>query len=300
MSEAVRGEGAILFDGAGERVMAGEHPLEDLAPRDVVAAAISRRMAEAPGGVDDHVYLDATHLGERFYDRFPSITDACREIGLDPAVDRIPVAPAAHYACGGIRAGLDGRTALRGLYAVGEVSATGVHGANRLASNSLTESIVAGTWVGRDLAWEMPDRVPTDAVLDDPLGHPLLDPARLREVRAVMSRHVGVVRDALSLSSAAGALGAIAHHLGAVNGNGELATGDSDGGATSAVEPSRRSWEATNILTVATAMVAAASTRTESRGCHRRSDHPTSRPEWVRHLDVGLDVTGSISVKERS
>ena len=146
----------------------------------------------------------------------------------------------------------------------------------------------------------MPDRVPTDADLDDPLDHPLLDPARLREVRAVMSRHVGVVRDALSLSSAAGALGAIGHGLAAVNRVGESATDDSDSSTTSPVEPSRRSWEATNILTVATAMVAAASTRTESRGCHRRSDHPTSRPEWVRHLDVALDAIGSLSVKERS
>ena len=297
VSEAVRGEGAVLFDGAGERVMAGAHPLEDLAPRDVVAAAISRRMAEAPGGVDDHVYLDATHLGERFYERFPSITDACREIGLDPAVDRIPVAPAAHYACGGIRAGLDGRTGLRGLYAVGEVSATGVHGANRLASNSLTESIVSGTWVGRDLAWEMPDRVPMDVDLDGPLDLPLLDPARLREVRAVMSRHVGVVRDALSLSSAAGALGAIGRGMSRADASDAGAT---DAGETSRVEPSRRSWEATNMLTVASAMVAAASARTESRGCHRRSDHPTSRPEWVRHLDVGLDVVGSISLEDRT
>ena len=148
MSEAVRGEGAILYDAAGERVMAGVHPLEDLAPRDVVAAAISRRMAEAPAGVDDHVFLDATHMGERFYERFPSITEACREIGIDPAVDRIPVAPAEHYACGGIPADLDGVTALRGFYAVGEVTCTGVHGANRLASNSLTESVVAGTRVG--------------------------------------------------------------------------------------------------------------------------------------------------------
>ena len=110
VSEAVRGEGAILYDAAGERVMAGVHPLEDLAPRDVVAAAISDRMAEAPAGVDDHVYLDATHLGERFYARFPSITEACRAIGIDPARDRIPVAPAAHYACGGVPAGLDGTT----------------------------------------------------------------------------------------------------------------------------------------------------------------------------------------------
>ncbi len=272
VSEAVRGEGAILFDAAGERVMAGVHPLEDLAPRDVVAAAISRRMAEGAGGVDDHVYLDATHMGERFHQRFPSITEACREIGLDPAVDRIPVAPAAHYACGGIRAGLDGRTSLRGLYAVGEVSATGVHGANRLASNSLTESIVAGTWVGRDLAWEVPDRAPAVVDVDDPLGHLLLDESRVADVRTTMSRYVGVLRDDASLTAARVALDALA---------GEMSR---------TPQPSRRTWEATNILTVATAMVAAAQERTESRGCHRRSDHPDPRPEWLRHLDVSLDV----------
>ena len=136
--------------------MAGVHPQEDLAPRDVVAAAISRTMAEAPGGVDDHVYLDATSMGERFYERFPSITAACRSIGVDPARDRIPVAPAAHYACGGVPARLDGTTALPGSTPSGEVSCTGVHGANRLASNSLTESVVAGTRLGRDLAWELP------------------------------------------------------------------------------------------------------------------------------------------------
>jgi L-aspartate oxidase len=291
VSEAVRGEGAILFDGAGERVMVGVHPLEDLAPRDVVAAAISRRMAEAPGGIDDHVYLDATHMGARFHERFPSITEACREIGLDPAVDRIPVAPAAHYACGGIRAGLDGRTSLRGLYAVGEVSATGVHGANRLASNSLTESVVAGTWVGRDLAWELPDRVPIDVEVDDPLDHSLLDPARLREVRAVMSRHVGVLRDEMSLASATGALGSIARGMRSAK-----RTGDVD---DLPIEPSRRTWEGTNILTVATAVVAAARTRHESRGCHRRSDYPEPRAEWLRHLDVTLDATGALIVGDR-
>ena len=171
------------------------HPQEDLAPRDVVAAAISRRMAEAPGGVDDHVYLDATHMGERFYDRFPSITAACRAIGIDPARERIPVAPAAHYACGGVPARLDGTTAIAGLYAVGEVSCTGVHGANRLASNSLTESVVAGTRLGRDLAWELPDR-----------GRAATRPSVGRRRRrrrcagarcaSAMSRHVGVLRDA--------------------------------------------------------------------------------------------------------
>lgn len=287
VSEAVRGEGAILFDAAGERVMVGVHPQEDLAPRDVVSAAISQRMAEAPGGVDDHVYLDATHMGERFYERFPSITAACREIGLDPATDRIPVSPAAHYACGGIKADLDGHTSLRGLFAVGEVSSTGVHGANRLASNSLTESIVAGTRVGRDLAWELPDRVSVEPEFEDPMALPLLNPARLREVRAVMSRHVGVLRDELSLSSAAGALGAIVRDMSSVK---------SSSDERASVEPSRRSWEGTNLLTVAVAMVAAARARTESRGCHRRVDYPDTLDKWVTHLDVTLDSVGEICV----
>jgi L-aspartate oxidase len=283
VSEAVRGEGAILYDAAGERVMAGVHPQEDLAPRDVVSAAISARMAEAPGGVDDHVYLDATHMGERFYERFPTITAACREIGLDPATDRIPVAPAAHYSCGGITAGLDGVTSMPGLFAVGEVTSTGLHGANRLASNSLTESVVAGTRVGRDLAWELPEQVrlePDGADLpDDQLEHALLDPVRLRELKAAMSRHVGVMRSASSLAMAMGALGTLARS------------------ASIDVEPGRESWEATNLLTVASAIVSAALARTESRGCHRRSDYPDTDLDWVRHLEVVLDSSGAIDTR---
>jgi L-aspartate oxidase len=271
VSEAVRGEGAILYDAAGERVMAGVHPLEDLAPRDVVAAAISRRMAAASGGVDDHVYLDATSMGTRFYDRFPSITEACREIGIDPAVDRIPVAPAAHFACGGVPARLDGTTSLPGLFAVGEVACTGVHGANRLASNSLTEGVVTGTRLGRDLAWEVPDRV--DVVLDDVPGG-VLDAAFRTDIRAAMSRHVGVVRDDVTLAAATDVLTAVA--------------GKVDGTGT----PTREAWEATNALTVAAGVVAAATARTESRGCHRRADFPEPRDEWRRHLDVALGGDG--------
>ena len=278
VSEAVRGEGALLFDGAGERIMQGVHPQEDLAPRDVVSAAISARMAEAPGGVDDHVYLDATHMGARFAERFPTIFAACQEIGIDPAVDRIPVAPAAHYSGGGITAGLDGVTAMPGLFAVGEVASTGAHGANRLASNSLTESIVAGTSVGRDLAWELPDRVRVDPDHDDPLAHDLFDPVRLREVRAAMSRHVGVMRNESQLAMAMGAFGALART------------------ATPDVEPGRDSWEATNLLTMASAIVSAAMARTESRGCHRRSDHPDTEESWKRHLQVSLDAVGAIDV----
>jgi L-aspartate oxidase len=276
VSEAVRGEGAILYDAAGERIMKGVHPQEDLAPRDVVASAISRRMAEEAAGVDDHVFLDATHMGERFYERFPTITAACRQAGIDPAVDRIPVAPAAHYACGGVRADLDGHTELPGLYAVGEVACTGVHGANRLASNSLTEGVVAGTRVGRDLAWELPEEVSPDE--SDGVGLALVAPDQRAVIRAAMSRHVGVLRRPEGLAAAADLLATVAD------------------GASAEVAPSRTSWEASNILTVAAAVVAAASARTESRGCHRRTDYPELRDVWLTHLDVRLDARSAPSV----
>jgi L-aspartate oxidase len=276
VSEAVRGEGAILFDAAGERIMKGVHPQEDLAPRDVVASAISVRMAQGAGGVDDHVYLDATHMGERFYERFPTITAACREAGIDPARDRIPVAPAAHYACGGIRADLAGRTELPGLYAVGEVACTGVHGANRLASNSLTESVVSGTRVGRDLAWELLDEI----VVDEPdgVGMALVAGMQRSVIRKAMSRHVGVLRSPDGLVAAAEILARIAAD------------------ASAEVVPSRAAWEATNIVTVAAAVVAAATARTESRGCHRRVDFAEPRDVWLTHLDVRLDRRGAPAV----
>lgn len=282
ISEAVRGEGAVLYDGLGRRVMAGVHPLEDLAPRDVVAAAISRCLQRAPGGIGDHVFLDATGIGDRFPERFPSITAACRSIGIDPVRDRIPVAPAAHYACGGIAADLEGTTSLAGLYAVGEVSSTGVHGANRLASNSLTEGVVAGMSVGERLATCLPGPVTVDLGTEgrswfDPVDGPLMNPAWRLEVRSAMSSHVGVLRDLEGLDAAAYRLGSLASM------------------SSTAVTGSRRAWEATNVLTVASGVVAAARARTESRGCHRRSDWTEPRPEWVRHLDVAL-VEGEIVV----
>jgi L-aspartate oxidase len=266
ISEAVRGEGAILYDAAGARVMAGVHPLEDLAPRDVVAAAISQRMAEAPAGVDDHVFLDATHLGPRFADRFPSITAACRAAGIDPVTERIPVAPAAHYVCGGIRADLDGRTSVPGLYAVGEVACTGVHGANRLASNSLTESVVTGTRVGRALEWDLPERVEPAQL--DPVMAGLVTPSTAVALRSTMSRHVGVLRRPEGLETAGAVLAGLA------------------GAVAPDVEPSRRAFEASNLLTVAAAVVASATARTESRGCHRRTDEPGPRDVWLCHLRV--------------
>ena len=270
ISEAVRGEGAILFDAAGERIMQGVHPQEDLAPRDVVAAAISRRMAQAPAGVDDHVFLDATSIGEHFVERFPFITKSCLTVGIDPRADRIPVAPAAHYTCGGIVSNLDGTTEVDGLFAVGEVAYTGVHGANRLASNSLTESLVVGTRVGRNLAWQLPKRVAVDESAHDN-GVGLIDDTSRATVRTTMSKHVGVLRKPEGLQTAIDTLAEVA------------------GQSSSDVVATRRNFEATNILMVATAVAATALARTESRGCHRRTDTPDQRDVWKRHLSVSID-----------
>jgi L-aspartate oxidase len=264
ISEAVRGEGAILIDGAGQRVMEGAHPLGDLAPRDVVAAAISQRMAEAPGGIDDHVFLDATAMGEEFESRFPSITASCRSFGIEPSRDPIPVAPAAHYFCGGIVADLDGITSLPGLFAVGEVACTGVHGANRLASNSLTEGVVAGTRVGRALSWMLAEKCPPVEIH----GAALLDGGSRAILRSTMSRNVGVLRRPEGLAAAREVIDDLA-----ANTNVD-------------VVPSIESFEATNLLTVAAAVVGAAEIRTESRGCHRRTDCPEPRDEWRRHVSI--------------
>lgn len=278
ISEAVRGEGAVLRDVEGRRIMPGVHPLEDMAPRDVVAAAISRRMAESTGPGRDHVMLDATHLGSRFAERFPTITAACLADGIDPATDWIPVAPAAHYSCGGVVADLDGRTALPGLYAVGEVACTGLHGANRLASNSLTESVVAGTRVGRGLAAALPPRV---MPLPLPAAGELLVPADRAPLRAAMSRHVGVMRTPEGLAEARATVDGLTGDLSAVT------------------PPCQDAWEATNLLTVAAALVAAASAREESRGCHRRTDWTDPRPEWAHHLDVRLTGDGLVVADSR-
>jgi L-aspartate oxidase len=278
VSEAVRGEGAVLFDGLGRRVMAGVHPREDLAPRDVVAAAISHAMASAPGGVGDHVFLDATHMGERFYGRFPSISAACRRVGIDPARDRIPVAPAAHYACGGVIADLDGVTELPRLFVVGEAACTGVHGANRLASNSVTEGIVAGTRLGEALAAALPDRVELDVSFDRPVDAPLWNPAQRVELRAVMSSQLGVMRTRTGMDAALRQIAALF----------EVTSLDVTG--------SRSAWEATNMLTAAAAVTTAALAREESRGCHRRRDHPEPSDDWCIHVDLRLGDAGGLDL----
>jgi L-aspartate oxidase len=266
ISEAVRGEGARLYDGSGERIMKGLHPLEDLAPRDVVATAISARMAKSPGGVDDHVFLDARGV-DHFDRRFPTITAACMEAGIDPSVDLIPVAPAAHYVCGGINTNLDGGTSLQGCFVVGEAACSGVHGANRLASNSLTEAVVMGTRVGRHLNLALPEAV-TPEPGSSAAG--LLDGSLRSEVRSLMSKHVGVLRTPDGLARAARELDALSRSI------------------TPGIEVTQRSIEATNLLSVATAVVASALSREESRGCHQRTDFRETRDEWRRQLRVTM------------
>ncbi|TML30946.1 MAG: L-aspartate oxidase, partial [Actinobacteria bacterium] len=201
VSEALRGEGAYLVDGDGKRFMVGQHELAELAPRDVVAKAIFRQL-RASG--TDHVYLDARHVPDLVH-RFPTITASCLAVGVDPTVELIPVAPAAHYASGGVRTDLAGRTSIPGLYACGEVACTGVHGANRLASNSLLEGLVFARRIAQDILRDLPaqlDPVPVPGpggVLRADLRTPL---------QQAMSTGAGVLRSAASLDTASAALAA--------------------------------------------------------------------------------------------
>ncbi|MEV7806857.1 L-aspartate oxidase [Microbispora sp. NPDC088329] len=269
VSEAVRGEGAVLIDANGERFMRDVHELADLAPRDVVAKAIMRQMARTGA---DHVHLDATHFGEeKWRARFPTILAVCREHGIDPVTEPIPVAPAAHYASGGVRTDLYGRTSVPGLYACGEAACTGVHGANRLASNSLLEGLVYGERIAADLAAKK--STPREPARDDrPEG--LVDPRTRPRIQGHMSRGAGVLRSDRSLAEVARAL--------------------SDARWTPvAVEPCTESWEATNLLTVASALVAAAAVREETRGSHWREDHPDrDDARWRAHIDITLTAEG--------
>ncbi|WP_448614367.1 L-aspartate oxidase [Modestobacter sp. URMC 112] len=274
VSEALRGEGALLVDGAGVRFMTGVHELAELAPRDVVAKAITR--VQLRDGVD-HVELDARHV-PGLAERFPTIVASCRRAGIDPVTDLVPVTPAAHYASGGLATDLTGRTTVPGLYACGEVACTGVHGANRLASNSLLEGLVFAGRIGGSLARDLP--VPSAAVPSPALLGGLLDPAVRAGLTATMSSRVGALRSGRGLAEAAGRLAALA--------------ADRDD-----VRPGVDSWEATDLLTVATALTAAAGAREETRGCHWREDHPDADDRWRVHLDVRLDADGLVQLARR-
>lgn len=271
LSEALRGEGAVLLDATGRRVMDGVHPLGDLAPRDVVAAAMHARMGQAPGGVGDHLWLDATRLGRHRLERhFPGMLAACRAAGYDPVAEPVPVAPGAHYACGGVEADLHGRTRVPGLFAVGEVAATGVHGANRLASNSLVEGLVAGTRTGRALARQLPPAV-TRQRLRRGVARPAVDPATRPATAAATSAGAGMLRTAAGLT-------ALLDHLDRVAGAPVPPTALADLAAA----------DATDLHLVSRLVARAALARAESRGCHRRADATATRPDLARRRRLWL------------
>ncbi|MGW7414373.1 L-aspartate oxidase [Streptomyces sp. NPDC054863] len=274
VSEAVRGEGAHLVDADGVRFMLGQHELAELAPRDIVAKAIMRRMQEQGAA---HMYLDARHFGAQMWEnRFPTILAACRSHGIDPVTEPVPVGPAAHYASGGIRTDLHGRTTVPGLYACGEVACTGVHGANRLASNSLLEGLVFAERIAEEIT--SADRGAPAAPTDPATVLPLIAPDARHDIQRTMSLGAGVLRSAQSLGDAADALEAV--QLDAAH--------DLDSWGKSA-EPGVDSWETTNLLCVSRVLVAAALERAETRGCHWREDRPDrDDADWQRHLVVRL------------
>ncbi len=271
LSEALRGEGARLLNGAGERFTARYDPAGDLAPRDRVARAIvmERRRTGEP------VFLSLAHLDAGFVrGRFPTAVEACQAAGLDLARDLIPVGPAAHYVMGGVETDLWGRTSVAGLFAAGEVACTGVHGANRLASNSLLEGLVFGA-----RAASVMDQPPATGALagatrewtgPDPAPAPPAPLACTEEaVRALMWAEVGLVRDGASLARAVATL----HGF--------------DLALTSSTVRARRpdQWRLANLVTVGRLMAQAALRRTESRGGHYRTDFP-SRDDvhWSAHI----------------
>ena len=281
LTEALRGAGALLLDRSGQRFMADEHPLAELAPRDIVARAIARRAAAG-----ERVLLDlGPALAAKGEASFPQALALCRRAGYEPLAEPVPVAPAAHYHMGGVVTDESGRTGVEGLWACGEVAMTGVHGANRLASNSLLEGLVFGQRVANDIRKAGPTSTPmSERGHAVPSAHPL--PAAeaeqiRRELRALMATHVGIVRCEAGLSAAADGLAALQSRFDDLR-----AKALPDGPVE--FEALRRSGELGNMLTVARLVTLAASRRTESRGAHFRSDYPESRAEWQKRQVLTL------------
>ena len=270
ISEAVRGEGALLFDTAGRRFMADLDPAAELAPRNIVALA---ELAQMRATGSDHVLLDITHREPSWLAaRFPNIYRTCLAAGLDMARDRIPVSPAAHYTMGGVRTDTWGRTTLPGLYAVGEVTCTGVHGANRLASNSLLESVVFAHRLVDALhggplpeGEREPPALSEDArTLDAAEAGPASEAPSREDVRALMWSEAGLEREGPRLGTAATQLAAWERAL---------------------PDPrTREELEVASLLTCGRLITEAALLREESRGAHYRRDFPEQRPEWRHRL----------------
>lgn len=283
VSEAVRGEGAFLLNSAGERFMVGRHPMAELAPRDVVARNIVAMMDEEGS---DSVFLDCRHLDGGFLrERFPTIWEQLAERGLDMAHDLIPVAPAQHYHSGGILTDLRGRSTRPGLYAIGEAACTGVHGANRLASNSLLEGLVFATRAASDAASTIADAgLAGHEPVDRPGPVQLVPAAARRQIQHGAHRGAGPVRSQSGLTAALDGFSRLHQRFNA------------DGTAV-AVTPQTAEWETSNILTAASVLATAALQREETRGGHLREDFPTVDDQrWRVRLASHLDPDGHVAL----
>jgi L-aspartate oxidase len=264
-TEARRGEGAILINGSGERFMTARHPLAELAPRDIVARGVFAEIAAGRGA-----FLDAREaLGARFAEKFPTVHASCIAAGIDPATQVIPIAPAAHYHMGGIAVDDRGRSSIDGLWAGGEVSSTGAHGANRLASNSLLEAVVYAARIADDIAGRA---IPSPARLPDALVTPrgaAPDAAVAKRLRAMMSARVGVIRDGDGLAEAVRSFATL--------------------------EREATSIALRNMAAAALLVAAAAWTRRESRGAHFRSDHPADVPALAQRTMTTLTAAREVA-----
>jgi L-aspartate oxidase len=273
ISEAVRGEGAYLRDKHLHRFMLDVDPRAELAPRDVVAQAIVRCMERTR---HPNVFLDLRHLDPALvHRRFPGIDRMCRGFGVDITTDLIPIRPGAHYMIGGVTVDMQGRTSLPGLWAAGEVTSSGLHGANRLASNSLLEGLVYGTLCGRgaaEAASTIADRwtaLPLSSMAEPNAAAGLDITDITNSLRSLMVRNMGVIRDRAGLDEAARDVAFWCRY------------------ALARTFDSRAGWELQNLLTIAQLMIGAARERTESRGVHYRSDFPERDDmHWLRHIAV--------------
>jgi L-aspartate oxidase len=274
ISEAVRGEGAILRNINGEAFMSTIHPMKDLAPRDVVAHAVHEEITKSG---KPYVYLDGTKLGEDIWlQRFPNILSSCRKIGIDPLVDLIPVVPAAHYASGGVVSDMTGKTDIPGLFAVGECANTGVHGANRLASNSLLEGLVVAERVANHLT-DLPKQ--SEPLIEN-IPTNLIDGKVRKDITETTTTGAGAVRNATGLNKTIDKLSEIAKKTTKLS--------------------STQSWEATNLLTVSSFLSNAALRREESRGSHWRSDFPERNDSrWLVRIQGKLNE-GKLVLSEKT
>ena len=273
VTEALRGEGAILVNRRGQRFMLSRHTLAELAPRDIVARGVSAEIAAGRGA-----FLDARDaLGDDFAEKFPTVYQSCMAAGIDPTRQPIPVAPAAHYHMGGIAVDARGRSSLQGLWAAGEVSSTGAHGANRLASNSLLEAVVYAARIAEDIAGQTiaaPPALPAGLVA--PSRDPV-PPFAEKALRDLMNTHVGVVRDDERLAEAVVAFARL--------------------------ERDSTSLALRNMATTALLVASSALSRRESRGAHCRADHPADNPAFAQRtmttLSAALQIADELAARPR-